>query len=300
MYNPFVSVIIPTYNRKELVKEAVQSILNQDYHQIEVVIVDDESNDGTIEELSRVFDSRVRTVSQEHGGKSLARNRGIVKSQGDLICFLDSDDILLPDSISARVECFFKNDRCQVSYGISVRKKRYWKLAENLLDTDFPSGYILKEYIENPFICNNDFMLRKKDMLKYGMYKEDLTNLEDFELLCRLTSRLQFCFCGAYVSLIRDRGQRARTNFAEKIVQGTKAEDYIFADQELAHLLTEEKSKLYGRSFLRLAKASLKLNRYHDFRLYFKKARQIHPNVKWNFKFWRKWLLSWLADSKKK
>ena len=51
MYNPFVSVIIPTYNRKELVKEAVQSILNQNYHQIEVVIVDDESNDGTIEEL---------------------------------------------------------------------------------------------------------------------------------------------------------------------------------------------------------------------------------------------------------
>jgi glycosyltransferase involved in cell wall biosynthesis len=297
---PLVSVGIPTYNRKELVKEAVQSVFDQDYPTIEIVVVDDGSTDGTKQELWKVFGSRIHYVYQEHGGKSRARNRSVIESQGELICFLDSDDILFPHAISANVKCFLKNERCQVSYGISIREGEDNKLEDSLLDSNYPSGYILKEHIKNPFICNNDFMLRREDMINFGMYREDLTNLEDFELLSRLTFRLYFCFCNAYISRVRARGQRARDDFRSKIIQGTKAEDYIFADQELANVLAKEKSRLYGRAFLRLAKASIKLNHSHQFRLYFKKARQIRPNLRWNFKFWRRWLLSWILDSGEK
>jgi glycosyltransferase involved in cell wall biosynthesis len=301
MYTPLVSVIIPTYNRKESVKEAAQSVLEQDYPKIEVAIVDDGSSDGTKEELSRVFGSTVHYVFQENGGKSRARNRGVIEAQGELVCFLDSDDMLLPGSVSARVQCFRDNENCQVSYGLNVKIKKYAMQREALVKQECPSGYILKEYVKNNFfISNNSFMLSREHMLNHGMYREDLTNFEDHELFFRLMHKLYFCYCGAVCALIRDMGQRASHNYEEIIVQGTKALDYIFADPNLASVLAGEKARLYAETYLILAKANLRLGRHHEFRNYFKMARGIHNNQRWNFKFWRRWLLSWLVSSKEK
>jgi glycosyltransferase involved in cell wall biosynthesis len=296
MYSPLVSVIIPTYNRKEVVKEAVQSVLEQDYPKIEVVIVDDGSHDGTTEELSRVFDSSVHYIFQKNSGKSRARNKGVIESQGELICFLDSDDILLPGSISARVQCFRDNENCQVSYGLFVKEKKCEKAGETLLKQEYPSGYILKECVNRLMFHNSSFMLSREDMLNHGMYREDLTNLEDYELFVRLTHKLYFCYCGTLCSLLRDKGQRARHSFEEIIVQGTKGADYIFADPIIAHVLADEKARLYAETYLRLAKASLKLNRPREFRKYFKMARETQHSQRWNFKFWRRWLLSLLRS----
>jgi glycosyltransferase involved in cell wall biosynthesis len=293
MYTPLVSVIISTHNRKDLVKEAVRSSVEQDYSRSEVIVVDDGSTDDTKSELSRMFGSRIHYVFQENGQKSRARNKGVIESGGELICFLDSDDILLPHALSARVECFLQNEGCQVSYGQSLREEKEKRLKASSADNNHPSGYILKEYIAHPFIRNNDFMIRRKDMLDFGMYREDLTHLEDFELLCRLTFSLRFYFCNTYISLIRDRGNRAHHDFKGKLTQGIKAEDYIFADRQLANVLSEEKSKLYGRAYLRLAKASMELKRPGEFRRYFKMARAVQPGQRSNFKFWRRWLFSW-------
>ena len=292
---PLVSVIIPTYNRKEVVKEAVQSVLEQDYPKIEVVIVDDGSRDGTKEELPRVFGSSVHYFFQENSGKSRARNKGVIESQGELVCFLDSDDILLPGSILGRVQCFRDNENCQVSYGLFIKGKKNEKTKATLLNQEYPSGYILKEYVKRPMFNNESFMLSRKDMLNHGMYREDLTNLEDYELFVRLTHKLYFCYCATLCSLVRDKGQRARHSFEEIIVQGTKALDYIFADPNLASALAGEKARLYTKTYLRLAKANLKLGRHHEFRKYFKIAREIQHNQRWNFKFWRRWLLSWIG-----
>ncbi|HEX9949315.1 MAG TPA: glycosyltransferase family A protein [Thermodesulfobacteriota bacterium] len=296
MYMPLVSVIIPTYNRKELVKEAVQSVLEQDYPKIEVVIVDDGSTDGTKEELTRVFGSPLRYVFQGNGGESRARNKGVIESKGELVCFLDSDDILLPGSISSRVQCFRDNDKCQVSYGMYVNERNYERKKETILKHEYPSGYILKEYVNGLIIHNNTFMLSRMDMLNHGMYQEDLTNLEDYELFVRLTHKLYFCYCGALCAVLRDRGQRARHNFEEIIAQGTKELDYIFADPNLARVLAKEKARLYAETYLRLAKACLRLNRPREFRRYFKMARELQHSQRRNFKFGRRWLLSWLKS----
>jgi len=133
-------------------------------------------------------------------------------------------------------------------------------------------------------------------MLNHGMYQEDLTNLEDYELFVRLTHKLYFCYCGALCAVLRDRGQRARHNFEEIIAQGTKELDYIFADPNLARVLAKEKARLYAETYLRLAKACLRLNRPREFRQYFKMARELQHSQRRNFKFGRRWLLSWLKS----
>jgi len=104
---PLVSIIIPTYNRKHLLVEAVQSCLDQTWRNIEVIVVDDGSTDGTDafaeRQIAGSWAGRVQYHKQENAGASAARNRGLELARGEYVQFLDSDDILLKDKISLQI-----------------------------------------------------------------------------------------------------------------------------------------------------------------------------------------------------
>lgn len=99
MNSPRVSVIIPTYNRADVIAEAIESVLTQTIPAYEVIVVDDGSTDKTAEVLSR-FGDKILVIRQANAGVSSARNVGINAATGDWIAFLDSDDIWLPDRIA--------------------------------------------------------------------------------------------------------------------------------------------------------------------------------------------------------
>ena len=86
-----ISVVIPTYNRIELLKRSIDSVINQTIKPSEIIIVDDGSNDGTEAMVKKKYDS-LKVIKQKNKGASAARNSGIKASSGELICFLDSDD----------------------------------------------------------------------------------------------------------------------------------------------------------------------------------------------------------------
>ena len=100
--NNLVSVIIPNYNGSEYIRECLESVFEQDYNNLEVIVVDDGSKDSSLEVLSG-FSERIKVISQPNLGSSAARNAGILASSGDLIAFLDSDDYWLPTKISKQV-----------------------------------------------------------------------------------------------------------------------------------------------------------------------------------------------------
>lgn len=100
-----VSVIIPTYNRADLVGEAVDGAVKQTHAPVEVIVVDDGSTDDTAKVLEPYFD-RIRYIPQENRGLAGARNRGILESRGEFLAFLDSDDACLPDWIEKVVDTF--------------------------------------------------------------------------------------------------------------------------------------------------------------------------------------------------
>lgn len=100
---PKVSVIIPTYNRAGMVCEAIESVLNQTFKDVEAIVVDDGSTDGTGEVLRGRYDERVRYFYQPNSGRSAARNRGIEASNARYLLFLDSDDFLLPQAVEHEV-----------------------------------------------------------------------------------------------------------------------------------------------------------------------------------------------------
>jgi len=97
--NPLVSVIIPSYNRCQQLKEAIDSVLAQDFEDSELIVVDDGSTDKTPDLLAD-YDEKLTAIRRNNGGVSAARNTGIAAASGELIAFLDSDDLWLPKSTS--------------------------------------------------------------------------------------------------------------------------------------------------------------------------------------------------------
>ncbi|HEY9596457.1 MAG TPA: glycosyltransferase family A protein, partial [Cyanophyceae cyanobacterium] len=101
--NPLVSILINNYNYEPFLKKAIDSALNQTYSSIEVIVVDDGSTDNSREVISRYGD-KIIPVFKENGGQASAFNAGFAASQGDIICFLDSDDLFLPEKVTDVVQ----------------------------------------------------------------------------------------------------------------------------------------------------------------------------------------------------
>lgn len=103
-----VSAVVPTYNRGRAVCEAVESVLAQTLPALEVIVVDDGSNDDTVERIGSIRDHRVRLIRQANAGAAAARNRGVAEARGEIISFLDSDDLWLPTKL-AMEQVFFSD-----------------------------------------------------------------------------------------------------------------------------------------------------------------------------------------------
>ena len=115
MNNPKVSVIIPVYNTEAYVEQTLRSIMGQTLRDIELIVVNDGSTDGSLSVLERIAtgDDRIRRYTQPNKGLSQTRNAGIARARGEFIYFMDSDDLLEPDALE---RCY---ERCSQTGSIS-------------------------------------------------------------------------------------------------------------------------------------------------------------------------------------
>ena len=183
-----VSVILPTYNRAWTLKEAVDSVLGQDYPHIEVIVIDDGSTDNT-RDLLAPYGNRIRVLTQANQGVSAARNAGIQKSRGSLIALLDSDDAWDKRKISCQVDFFQTHPRamiCQteeiwIRNGKRVNpKKKHRK----------PSGMIFEDSLHLCLVSPSAVMMRKDLFDRIGYFNEDFTVCEDYDLWLRVSAVL--------------------------------------------------------------------------------------------------------------
>lgn len=116
---PFISVIMPVYNRSNYLKRAIDSVLNQSYLKWELVAVDDGSEDSSAYLLDQYknHSSKIKVIHQKHKGLPAARNNGIKNSTGSLITFLDSDDELTKDHLQLRVDYLNQNPDVDILHG---------------------------------------------------------------------------------------------------------------------------------------------------------------------------------------
>lgn len=163
---PLISVIIPLYNCERYIEETIQSVLNQTYENIEIIVVDDGSSDNSKEVVKRLQlnDERIKYFYQSNSGVSVARNTGMEKAIGKYIAFLDSDDLWERDKLKLQVKKieFTNTNACYCGY------KRYYESNQFIIENycQFNEGEIAGDYLKgyeywaqtSSWLFNKDFI----------------------------------------------------------------------------------------------------------------------------------------------
>ncbi|MDD5381711.1 MAG: glycosyltransferase family 2 protein [Phycisphaerae bacterium] len=192
--NPFVSVIIPTYNRSRLLVRSVKSVLNQTYRSFELIIVDDASTDNTEKVVRSFNDERIRYVRHEKNrGEAAARNTGIKAAKYDYVAQQDSDDEWLPEKLAKQVRAF---ENCPPQIGVVYTG--FWK-EENGQRTYIPfewvnkkDGDIHQQLLKGNFVGSPVTLVKKECFEKAGMFNEGIFHLVDWELWLRISKYYHF------------------------------------------------------------------------------------------------------------
>lgn len=199
-----VSAIITTHNRKDLLIKAVESVLNQTYRDIECIIVDDASTDGTESLLKETFNSKkykyIYITPQETCGGNHARNVGVDAATGELIAFLDDDDEWLPTKIEKQVDKIIKNKSIGFVYCGRIFETNYdvkSRVKEDINAAKYKEGDLSKEVLVHVIGVTSTLLVRKKLILQVGGFDETLKAWQEYDLCIRLLQKTR-------VALVRE------------------------------------------------------------------------------------------------
>jgi glycosyltransferase involved in cell wall biosynthesis len=184
---PTFSVIIPTYNRADLIEKTIGSVLSQSAPDFEVIVVDDGGTDNSEEVVSRIGDQRVRYHRKENEERAAARNAGTTIASGRYVTFLDSDDLFYPDHLSVATEMIGKYDEPEWFHlGYELRDKNRDRVQRidylpEIANESLTGGNVLS--------CRGVFV--RRDIALMHPFNQDrrLSGTEDYELWMRLASR---------------------------------------------------------------------------------------------------------------
>lgn len=194
MLQQLVSIIIPNYNSIAYIKETLESVFNQTYKNIEIIVVDDGSTDGSFEFIANLNKPNLRLVKNPKKGACAARNYGLELANGDYIQFLDSDDVLDPDKIGAQVKCL-QNENEKVA--VCSTRHFYESIEEGVItdtsflyDTENPHEFLLNLYgadgKNHNMVAQHAWLTPKVVIDRAGFWNEDLIKDQDGEFFCRV------------------------------------------------------------------------------------------------------------------
>jgi glycosyltransferase involved in cell wall biosynthesis len=188
---PRVSVIIPSYNHAHYVQDAIQSVLNQDYDDYEIIVIDDGSKDNTREVVAR-FGEKIRYIWQENKGLPGARNTGIKAANGDLIALLDSDDTWLPGFLSATVARLEGDPRLgAVHTGFYFVDEHGQRLPQVSTET-VPDDQMYDRLLDGEFFVPAAVVTRRECFDRVGLFDEAFRGSEDWDIWLRVARAYRF------------------------------------------------------------------------------------------------------------
>ena len=230
--NALISIIIPTFNREQYIKPAVESVLAQTHPHVEVLVIDDGSTDSTRKIVQSIDDPRVRYIYTANQGNYFARNIGLKEAKGEYIAFLDSDDKFLPQKLSKQLEKFDQIPGLGLCCGnVYVRHQdisgKFFEDAAHSFSHDFGTqdGFIERE-VESNFIVTSTVMIRRECVKTVGYFNTEYQNAMDYEFFLRIV----FNYPAIYMKdKFVERSIHPR-GISKNSINTSKALVYIFTD----------------------------------------------------------------------
>jgi glycosyltransferase involved in cell wall biosynthesis len=215
--DPLFSIIVPCYNRADIMCATVAAISRQDYPNFELLIVDDGSRDNTREVIATIADSRIRYFYKENGERGAARNFGAQRARGKYINFFDSDDEMYPNHLRVVKEFIDQHGQVEVVHTGYERLDESGRLIAEMFTWPTPTNEVL--LYDNPLACNTVFV--RRDIALANQFVEDrrLASIEDWELWLRLATQYTFHTIRQKTFCLREHIGRSLNTIAPETVQ---------------------------------------------------------------------------------
>lgn len=274
--NPIFSIVLPTYNRAGIVGEAIKSVIEQDFTDWELLVIDDGSTDNTKEVVLAFNDARIKYIYQENAERSAARNNGISLARGQYICFIDSDDWYDKYHLSAFHKTIQEHDFPVALFycGYQLKGQDYY--------VNFNDGQILDKTIFERIMLDPIGMVRMcihRDILKDLKLDVSLSISEDREFLIRVAKQgLPFIFSKQATYIIRPEDDRPPS--VKDLEKNLHSLEFILSKLDKKQVSKSTRELLFGRAYFKLAQASYETKNKKEAWKYLKKALAENPSYR--------------------
>jgi glycosyltransferase involved in cell wall biosynthesis len=244
---PFISVVVPSYNRADLIGRTLKSLQRQEYDRYEIIVVDDGSTDNTEEVVRGIADKRTSYRKKVNAERAAARNFGAGIAKGDYVNFFDSDDLALPNHLSEAAKLIQELNHPEwfhLGFAWATPDDRIIRNIDNFKVTTLNS--IMAK--GNPLSCNGVFV--RKDIILSNPFNEDrvLSASEDYELWLRLAARYPLYYSNTVTSWVVDHDSRS-----VRTINGKKLIDRLLL--LLKHINNDQQAVHFFGSDLKMIKA---------------------------------------------
>ena len=200
---PTISVVVPAYNSEQTLRETIEAVRRQTFTDLELIVIDDGSTDGTRRYLETIQDPRLRVYAYPNGGLASARNRGIERSLGEFVSFIDADDLWTPDKLELQLQALRRHPEAAVAYSWTAFIGR----SGGFLFAKDPSridGDVYSDLLTGNFVASgSNILVRKRCADAVGGFDTTLGSAHDWDFCLRVAARWPFVLVPKYQILYR-------------------------------------------------------------------------------------------------
>jgi len=274
---PLVSIVTPVFNQADYLAETMESVLAQDYPNIEYLVIDDGSTDKTPEVLSR-YSGRVRWESHANTGQARTLNKGWADSTGDILGYLSSDDLLYPGAVSKLVEILQGDSAIVCAFPDADLIDHKSRMVKKSVCRPFDLGELV---VRQECYIGPGALFRRSAFEAVGGWKAELKLAPDREFWIRLAARGRFQFCPEVLASYRMHpGSISYKDVSEEVGREYLwVLDEYFSTASIPVEIANRKSEAYGYAKLILARNSFRAGRLKRGRELYKEACVLHPDL---------------------
>lgn len=212
--NNKISIVTPSFNQVDFIERTIRSVLNQSYSNLEYIVVDGGSTDGTVEILKKYGD-KVKWISEKDNGQTEAINKGMKMATGNILAYLNSDDTYQPNALTLANDCFLRNKKAMIVYG----KGRYIDVKDNYLN-DYPTENVSLKVLKNKCPVCQPSVFWKRDLWdEVGIFDESLKYGMDYDYWIRVARKFNFFYIDDYLANYRLHKQAKTVGQALKMAE---------------------------------------------------------------------------------
>jgi glycosyltransferase involved in cell wall biosynthesis len=189
---PLISIIIPVYNGEKTIQKTIESVLQQTFKDFEIILINDGSQDSTLDVINNIKDERLRVFSYPNAGVSTSRNRGLALARGEFISFLDADDLWTPDKLETQLKALQNNLQAAVAYSWSdwIDESGQFLRSGGHITVN---GKVFEQLLVRDFIeSGSNPLIRRQALNEVGDFEPSVTPAEDWDMWLRLAVRYEF------------------------------------------------------------------------------------------------------------